>query len=212
MVEGAEGLADVDKVVSADAVTVAANGVEAEGAGFTLVDGDLYLCVTFPVTADAKAISISQPADIELTFEEAKACAASGTWPLSGSVDVAVESGVAAEGDITWQDAEGFNAAATEAQELTAKGSVSRIVTADGDGVDDEGISHEVTCKIKIAAPAQGEDGGQAPAANNGGQASGKSALAKTGDPILPLAVAAVAVVAVAAIAVAIVAVRHRRS
>ena len=200
-------LVDVDKVVSADASVTAANGVEAEGAGFALLDGDLYLCVRFPETPDAEATGITQPADVELTFEQAKACSELGIWPLAKAVDVTVQSGVAAEGDIAWQPVQGFDANATGAQELAAHGTVTKIVTADESNIDDDGLSREVTCKIKVAAPAQGDEGDGQTASD----ADNKSALAKTGDSIPVFAVAAVAAVAVAAIAVAIVAARRSR-
>ena len=203
-----DGFEDVEKALAA-AAKVTCNGTEATAAGFTVKDGKLCLAVTFPATADAKATDITQPADVELTFEQAKACSELGIWPLASSVDVAVESGVAAEGDVDWDAVEGFDANATGAQELTAHGTVTTIVTADGSEIDDSGLSHDVACKIKVAAPAQGgEEGDGQPAA---GGADSKSALAKTGDSIPVLAVAAVAAVAVIAIAVAIVAARRRR-
>ena len=204
-----EGLVDVDKVVSTDVVAVAQNSVQAEAAGFTVEDGKLYLAIAFPATAIAEATGITQPADVELTFEQAKACSELGIWPLAKAVDVAVESGVAAEGDVKWLAVEGFDANATGAQELTAHGSVTKIVTADGSQIDDASLSRDVACKIKVAAPVQGGDEGNGqPAA---GDADGKSALAKTSDSIPVFAVAAVAAVAVTAIAVAAVATRRRK-
>ena len=204
-----EGLVDVDKVVSTDVVAVAQNSVQAEAAGFTVKDGKLYLAIAFPATAIAEATGITQPADVELTFEQAKACSELGIWPLAKAVDVAVESGVAAEGDVKWLAVEGFDANATGAQELTAHGSVTKIVTADGSQIDDASLSRDVACKIKVAAPVQGGDEGNGqPAA---GDADGKSALAKTSDSIPVFAVAAVAAVAVTAIAVAAVATRRRK-
>ena len=225
LVDDAEGLVDVDKVVSTDVVAVAQNGVRAEAAGFAVMDGKLCLAVAFPATPDAKATGISQPADVELTLEEAKACAESGSWPLQRAVNVEVESGVAAEGDIAWDAVEGFDANATGAQELTVKGEVAHIDTADGNKVNTDNVSLNVACRIKIAAPAQdgGEDGGETPAVNpdegDGQPAAGdaaaaagaKSASAKTGDSTPVLAVAAVAVVAIAAVVVAIVAARRNR-
>ncbi len=205
----AEGLEDVDKVLDQGAVVKASDGTAADAAGFTVQDGKLYLAVTFPVTAVAKATGITQPADVELTFEQAKACFELGIWPLASSVDVAVQSGVAAEGDVEWQAVEGFDANAAAAQELAAHGTVTRIATADGSEIDANGLSREVTCMIKVAAPAQGGDEGDGrPAA---GDADNKSALAKTGDSIPVFAVAAVAAVAVIAIAAAAVAACLRR-
>ena len=203
-----DGFEDVGKALAA-AAKVTCNGTAAEAAGFTVKDGELCLAVTFPVTANAEATGITQPADIELTFEQAKACSELGIWPLAKAVDVTVQSGVAAEGNVEWQAVEGFDADATGAQELTAHGTVTRIATADDSEIDANGLSREVTCKIKVAAPAQGGDecDGQ-PAA---GDADSKSALAKTSDSIPVFAEAAVAAVAVMAIAAAAVAARRRR-
>ena len=208
-----EDLEDVEEVLAqgAEVVVTAASGVteaEVEGSGFTVVDGKLCLAITFPATRDAKVASVSQPADVELTFEQAKACAELGIWPLSSSVDVAVESGVATEGDVKWQDVEGFDADAAGTQELTAHGAVTRIATADGSEIDESGATLDVACTIKVAAPSQ--DGGNG-AAGSGPDEANKSALAKTGDSIPAFAVAAVAVVAIAAVVVAIVAALRRK-
>ena len=205
-----DGYEDVEEALAA-AAKVTCNGVEATSAGFTVKDGELCLAVTFPATAVAKTTSVSQPNDIELTFEQAKACAELGIWPLAGSVDVAVESGVAVEGDVEWQAVEGFDADATGAQELTAHGVVARIAVADGSEIDDSGLSREVVCKIKVAAPSQ--DGGSVAADASGSSPDngGKSALAKTGDSIPTFAEAAVGAFAAMAIAAAAVAARRRR-
>ena len=199
----ADGLEDVDKVLDRRAA-VTCNGAKVEAAGFTVSDGELYFAVSFSATDVAKATDITQPADVELTFEQAKACSELGIWPLAKAVDVTVQSGVAAEGDITWQPVEGFDANATGAQELTAHGTVTKVVTADGSEIDANGLSRDVACKIKVAAPSQ--DGGNAADDN-----FNKSALAKTSDSIPVLAVAAVVAIAIAAIAVSIVAARRRR-
>ena len=189
----------------------AANGVEAEGAGFALLDGDLYLCVTFPETPVARVTGISQPTDVELAFDEAKACAELGIWPLAGSVDAVVESGVAAEGDVEWDPVEGFDADATGAQELAVHGTVTKIATVDGSEIDESGLSLEVACKIKVAAPSQDGGSGTAQASGSDTDDGGKSALAKTSDSILVFAVAAIAAAAAIAIAAAAVSARCRR-
>ncbi len=197
VIELADGddLEDVEDVL-AQGAAVTCNGTEATAAGFTVRDGKLCLAVSFPATRDVKAVSVSQPVDVELTFEQAKACSGVGTWPLASSVDVRLENDEAAEGDITWQAVEGFDASATAAQELTVKGTVSNIVNADGDEIDDSGVSLEVTCTIKVAAPAQSEDSGD----DNGSNAtdSSKSALPKTGDSTFGFASFAVAAMALA--------------
>ncbi len=211
-----EGLADIEKVVSTDAVTVAQNGVQAEAAGFTVRDGKLCLAIAFPATPDIKAVSIVQPDAVELTFDQAKACSELDTWPLPKTVVVKLEGDATAEGDITWQAVEGFDVNATGAQELTVKGTVDHIAY-DGE-LDDEGLSREVACTVKVAAPSQdggsgavdGNDGNATDGSDNAGKGS-KSALAKTGDSIPVFAVAAVAVIAVIAIAVAVVAALRNR-
>ncbi len=229
--EGVEGLVDVDKVVSADAAVVAAGGVEAEGAGFALLDGGLYLCVTFPQTPAVKATAVSQPADVELTFEEAATYQAEqeshpdeACWPLPKTVEVELENGQVVDGAVTWDAIEGFNGNAVAAQEIAVEGTVR---VAHEDDVDTSGVSLSVRTTVRIAAPAQdggeddGEDGGEkAPAVNpdeGAGQpvtdnkvSAGKQALPKTGDSTLVLAAPAVAAVAVTAIAAAV-ATRRKR-
>ena len=161
--------------------------------------------MSFPATADAKVTGVSQPADVELTFEQAKACSELGIWPLARAVDIEVQSGVAAEGDVEWQAVEGFDAGATGTQELAAHGTVTRIATADDSAVDWGDASRDVSTTIKVAAPAQGGED----ASSGANAAADKSALAKTGDSIPVSAVAAVAAVAVIAIAAAAVAARR---
>ena len=207
VIEGAEDLVDVEKVVATGAVAVASNEVEAEAAGFTVVDGVLYLCVSFPATPTAKVVSVSQPETVELTLDEAKACAESGEWPLPDAVDIQIENGVAAEGDVEWEAVTGFDANATETQELQVKGKVVHISTADGVEVDASDAPLDVTMTIKIAAPAQAEGDG-ADASSN---ANDKAAFAKTNDPAPALAMTAVAAIAAAAMAVSVAAALRRR-
>ncbi len=223
--DGAEDLVDVDKVIGANAIIKASDGTEATGAGFTVVDGSLYLCVAFPETPAVKATSITQPSDVELSFEEAVGCEANQAahsdelcWPLPKTVSIQLENGETVDGDITWDIPAGFDANATAAQEITVKGTVGNI--ASEDEIDTSGISLDVSTTIKIAAPSQGGGDGDTPAVDpdDGGEASNgdnaatdaKSASAKTGDSIPVFAVAAIAVVAVAAVIVAIVALRRR--
>ncbi len=221
-----EGLVDVDKVVSTDVVAVAQNK-QAQAAGFVVKDGKLCLAITFDKTHAVKALSVTAPEDVELTFEEAAAYQAEqesnpddNCWPLGRIAVIALENGQAADGDITWEAVTGFDPNATTAQELTVKGTFE---VAYCDEVDDSDISHEVTCKIKIAAPSQGggDDGGDTPVVNPddgsgepvAGDVDDKQALAKTGDSIPVFAVAAVAAVAlIAAGAASIAALRRRRS
>ena len=230
-IDDGEGYEGVEDVLAPNAVVKVNGGGQAASASFTVADGKLCLALSFEETRAVKATAVTAPEDVELTFEEAAACQAEqegnpdeNCWPLGRIAVIALENGEAADGDITWEAVTGFDPDATTAQELTVKGTFE---VAYCDEVDDSGISHEVTCKIKIAAPSQGggEDGGDTPDVNpndgNGqpesGDAAGtsanadKQALAKTGDSIPVLAVAAVVAIAIAAIAVAIVAARRSR-
>ena len=213
------GFVGVDKVLAPNAVVSVNDGAKAASAGFAIADGKLCLALSFDETRCVEATSVSQPKDIELTFEEAKACAEKGEWQLPKTAEVVLENDGIAEGDIEWQAVEGFDANAAGAQELTVKGEITHFSYVDK--ADYSKVSTDVTCTVKIAAPSQGggEDGGETPAADtddgNGqpaaGDADNKSALAKTGDSVPVLASAAVAAVAVIAIAAAAVAALRRR-
>ncbi len=206
-----KGFEDVEKVLADDAV-ITCGGTEATSAAFTIVDDKLCLAVAFPATDDVKAVSVSQPSDVEFSFEKAKAYAELGEWPLPGTVELTLEGedGAKIDGDITWDAVTGFNADATGAQEFQVKGTVTHI--AHDYAVDTSEVSLDVSCTVKVAAPAQagGGDHNSDAAGTNATDAS-KSALAKTNDSIPLFAVAAVALVAVAAIAVAVVAAMRRR-
>ncbi len=146
-----EGLEDVEKVVASDAklrVSCAGGVVEAEAAGFTVVDGELCLAVSFPATRAIAATGVEQPQAVEVSFEDA----AAGDWSLPKTVLVTLENGEVAEGDVTWEAVEGFNAAAAAAQVLTVKGTVTRVAY-DGD-LDTEGLDLGVSVTVKVAAPA----------------------------------------------------------
>ena len=151
-----DGLEDVEKVVASNAkvsVTAANGAVDAEAAGFTVVDGKLCLAVSFAKTDTLKAVSVEQPADVEVSFEGA----AAGEWGLPKTVGVKLENGDVAEGDVEWEAVEGFDANATEPQVLTARGAVSHIAY-DGE-LDEGGLDTAVTVTVKVAAPAkQAED------------------------------------------------------
>ena len=151
-----DGLEDVEKVVASNAkvsVTAANGAVDAEAAGFTVVDGKLCLAVSFAKTDTLRAVSVEQPADVEVSFEDA----AAGEWGLPKTVGVKLENGELAEGDVTWEAVEGFDANATTAQVLTAKGTVTHVVY-DGE-LDTDGLDTAVTVTVKVAAPAkQAED------------------------------------------------------
>ena len=152
----ADGLEDVEKVVAGNAevsVTAANGAAEAEAAGFTVVDGKLCLAVSFAKTDTLKAVSVEQPADVEVSFEGA----AAGEWGLPKTVGVKLENGELAEGDVTWEAVEGFDANATTAQVLTVKGTVTHVAY-DGE-LDTDGLDTNVTVAVKVAAPAkQAED------------------------------------------------------
>ncbi len=149
----AEGLEGVDQVLSANATikVTAAAGVtdpEVEASGFTVVDGRLCLAVSFAATRDLKATGVEQPQAVEVSFEDA----AAGDWQLPKTVEVKLENGEVAEGDVEWEAVEGFNAGATTAQELQVKGAVTRVAY-DGD-LDTEGLDLGVSVTVKVAAPA----------------------------------------------------------
>ena len=152
----ADGLEDVEKVVASNAevsVTAANGAIDAEAAGFTVVDGKLCLAVSFAKTDTLKAVSVEQPADVEVSFEGA----AAGEWGLPKTVDVKLQNGELAEGDVTWEAVEGFDANATTAQVLIVKGTVTHVVY-DGE-LDEGGLDTNVTVAVKVAAPAkQAED------------------------------------------------------
>ena len=148
----ADGLEDVEKVVASNAkvsVTAANGAVDAEAAGFTVVDGKLCLAVSFAKTDALKAVSVEQPADVKVSFEDA----AAGEWGLPKTVGVKLENGELAEGDVTWEAVEGFDANATTAQVLTVKGTVTHVVY-DGE-LDEGGLDTNVTVTVKVAAPAK---------------------------------------------------------
>ena len=152
----ADGLEDVEKVVAGNAevsVTAANGAAEAEAAGFTVVDGKLCLAVSFAKTDTLKAVSVEQPADVEVSFEDA----AAGEWGLPKTVGVKLQNGELAEGEVTWEAVEGFDANATTAQVLTVKGTVTHVAY-DGE-LDTDGLDTNVTVAVKVAAPAkQAED------------------------------------------------------
>ncbi len=155
-----EGLEGVEDVLARDA-EVTCDGAKATSAGFTVVDGYLCLAVSFGATPDVKATSVSRPSDVELAFDEAKACAETGEWPLPGTVGIELENGETVDGDVTWESVEGFDAAAAGAQELKVKGTVTHIAAPDDYAVDTSGVSLDVTATVKVAAPedsASGED------------------------------------------------------
>ncbi len=147
-----EGLEGVEDVLARDA-EVTCDGTKATSAGFAVVDGYLCLAVSFGATPDVKATSVSRPSDVELTFDEAKARAESGEWQLPGTVGIELENGETVDGDVTWESVEGFDAAATGAQELKVKGTVTHIAAPDDYAVDTAGVSLDVTATVKVSAP-----------------------------------------------------------
>ncbi len=148
-----EGFEDVEKAL-ASAAPVTCNGKAVDAAGFTLdADGHLCLALSFGETRAVKATGLTQPAAVEVSFEDA----AAGEWGLPKTVDVALENGEVAEGDVEWEAVEGFNASATAAQELTVKGTVTHVAY-DGD-LDTDGLDTAVTVTVKVAAPDKKDDG-----------------------------------------------------
>ncbi len=151
LAEGAEDLVDVEKVVSAGA-TVTCNGTEATAAGFVVQDGKLCLALSFGETRAVKATGVTQPEAVEVSFEDA----AAGNWGLPKTVDVTLENGEVAEGDVTWEAVEGFDASATAAQVLTAKGTITHVAY-DGD-LDEAGLATAVEVTVKVTAPEKQDD------------------------------------------------------
>ena len=157
-----EGLTDVEKVMSPNAV-VTANGTEASSAGFVVLNSKLYLSVTFPETQGAKLSEVTPPDDIELSFDEAKACQEQQDkageddlcWPLPKSCAITLEGGQTIACDVTWDVPTGFDANATSAQKLTATGTLSLPSY-----INANDVSLDVTCAINVAAPESGDDEG----------------------------------------------------
>ena len=158
----AEGLTDVEKVMSPNAV-VTANGTEASSAGFVVLNSKLYLSVTFPETQGARLSEVTQPDDIELSFDEAKTCQEQQDkageddlcWPLPKSCAITLEGGQTIACDVTWDVPTGFDANATGAQKLTATGTLSLPSY-----IDANDVSLDVTCAINVAAPEGSDDKG----------------------------------------------------
>ncbi len=217
-----DGITDVEKVLSPNAV-VTANGTQVSSADFTVQDDKLYLCVTFPETQGAKLTGVTQPEDVELTFDEAKAYQAQQEaatddvcWPLPKSCAVTLEGGSTIACDVTWNVPTGFDENATGAQTLTATGTLTLpSYISSGD------VSLDVTCTINVAAPEgddkgddddkgkgdedkKGDDEGEDDKATPDSEKDGKDkALPQTGDtnsstPVIVLAVAGVALIVVA--------------
>ena len=144
-----EGFEDVEKALASGA-TVTCNGKEPVAAGFTLdADGRLCLALSFGETRAVRATNVSQPEAVEVSFEDA----AAGEWGLPSTVLVTLESGEAVDAVVTWDAVEGFDANATAAQVLTAKGAVSYVVY-DGE-LNTDGLDKAVTITVKVAAPAK---------------------------------------------------------
>ncbi len=155
-----DDLVDVESVIAPGAA-VTANGTKATSAGFAVLDGKLYLCVAFPETEGAKLAGVTQPEDVELAFDEARACdqeqaeAAAGElcWPLPKSCGITLVGGQTIACDVAWDAPAGFDANATSAQQIVATG---RLVLPSY--VDANGVSLDVTCTLRIAAPDGGGD------------------------------------------------------
>ncbi len=155
------GVEDVENVIARNAV-VTCNGVRATSAGFAVVGDKLCLALALPPTAAVKVTSVGQPADVELTFEQAKAYAAEQAehedalcWPLPKTVGVTLEDGTVVDGDVTWSVPSGFDANATAAQKLHVSGTVTPATEYE---VDTSGVSLSVTTTIKVAAPEAKKD------------------------------------------------------
>ena len=152
-----EGVEDVLATGAVVKVSCASGATVAEAAGFTIVDGQLCLAIGFPATSDLGVTSVSAPEAVEVSFEDALAYQAEGSWPLPRTVTIELQNGEKVDGDVEWEAVEGFDANATSAQELTVKGKVTNIAYEDADIAD--GYDPNVTVTVKVAAP-QGSGSG----------------------------------------------------
>ncbi len=221
-----DGFVDVDKVLAANADVTVSDGKNAASADFAIVDNKLCLALSFDETRSVKATAVSTPKDVKLTFAEAQTCASRDSWTLPKTVDLTLENGETAEGDITWEAVEGFDANATTAQEFQVKGKVTHV--AYDDAVDQNGLSYDVVVTVKVAAPDDGsddsgkkdddttkpdtekEDGTNDNAGTDNADTAAKKASPATGDATSPVVPAALLAVAAGCLAVARVSRRER--
>ena len=145
------------KYALAENPAVYINGVPAkdlDGGAYAAEDslGVTSLYAVFPNTGAYEYESLTQPDDIELTFAEASSCASGDKlgWGLPDQVEVSYKCGEKAALDVEWSDVEGFDADATDSQELTVTGKVKYP-----ENVDNEDAPTTVKVKIRVAAPEQ---------------------------------------------------------
>ncbi len=153
------GLEDIQDVL-ADGATVTCNGVEASSAGFVVVDGRLCLALAFQETASLKAASVEQPANVEVSFEDAcgyqteQAAHPDATcWPLPRTLAFTLDNGETVDAVVNWEVPAGLDDKATAAQELEVKGTVTLP-----DGVEQNDVDLTVSVKVKVAAPESSDD------------------------------------------------------
>ena len=149
------------KYVLADSPKLYINGHAAEnldGGAYVATDanGNEFLCASFPKTGPYKYKFLTQPDDVELTFDEASAYVAGDKsgWGLPEQVEVGYTCGEVEMRDIEWNEVEGFDESATGEQELEVTGTVKYRSS-----FDNMGAPKTVTVKIKVAAPEKDDSG-----------------------------------------------------
>jgi uncharacterized repeat protein (TIGR02543 family) len=142
--------ADV-KYKVADSLKLLIDGNEVEGGGW--VDSDTQtLYVTFPSTGAYEYQSAENVADVDLSFADAYAYqegqdrGATVSWGLPTHVNVTYKCGESEPIDVTWE-VSGFDASATDAQTLTARGTINYP-----DYVDTTDAPEYVEVAINVAA------------------------------------------------------------
>jgi uncharacterized repeat protein (TIGR02543 family) len=141
----------------ADPVTIYLNGQDITSAAYMGADasGCMTLSVQFPNTGAYEYESLGNLEDVELSFSEASAIWAAQS--AGNDVDWSLPKAVlcnfkcdddAALLDIDWDEVTGFKTDTTQAQELTATGTVKY-----SEDIDNEGASPTVSVNIKVAAP-----------------------------------------------------------
>lgn len=125
-------------------------------------EGKKTLVIGFPTTAGYAASSVEQP-QAALSFADALACQSeqdagkTAAWGLPSAVRVACACGCSVMANVVWNKVEGFDAAQTSEQELTATGTVNFP-----EDVDAPDALKTVTAAVKVAAPTGSGSNGDA--------------------------------------------------
>ena len=137
--------ADGVKYLLADDVALTYNGNDVAGGAYIVSDkdGNKSLRIDFPSTGPYEAVSVDEPAEVEVTH----AAATAGKLDLPKDALVRFACGEQAWVNIDWSEASGFDPGDYGEQELTATGTLA----FSGD-VDNEQVGSEVSVKVKVAA------------------------------------------------------------